>query len=192
MWVIVKDLPDCVRAALAAVEYGRTDIEVQATETAVLSGGASKGQRAFTLMVNLETGQREGRFGSWGGPNMFAKDNPVDLDTQVYPMPSNGVIIKGQTGYPRTFATIYVSPAIMPKMITAGPETPLTQEERDALYCYRAIKGGQYRRDELRRRKVQPATVDALVSRGLLKSNRAGAVQITTDGRNAVGNYDGR
>ena len=53
------------------------------------------------------------------------------------------------------------------------------------LYCFAAIKGGEYRRDEMRRRNVSAATVDSLVERGYLKRNRAGATQITTQGKNA-------
>jgi hypothetical protein len=190
MWVAVTDLPDAVRATLAAVSYGRSDIEVRVTTTAVMSHGGSQGTRAFTAMVNLDSGEREIVRGSWGGANMFAPTNPVDRDGTEYPLPANGVIVMGSEGYPRTFAALYVSPALMPRMI-AAPPAELSPVERDALWCHVGIRGGQYRRDELRRRKVQPGTVDALVARGLLKANRAGAVQVTTDGRNALGDYRG-
>jgi hypothetical protein len=67
----------------------------------------------------------------------------------------------------------------------------VSKVELDALYCHHAITGGQYRRDELARRAVPAETVDALVSRGLLARNRAGATSITTAGKNAVGDYRG-
>lgn len=190
MWIETKDLPDSVRDVLARVGYGRRDVEVRVAETLVMSGVGSKGRRAFVGMVDLSTGRSDVTYGSWGGPNPFVPDNAVDRDHGAYRLPDTAVIVLGSQGYPQTFLTLHVPPALMPRMLPAAGET-VTKEELDALYAHGRIKGGAYRRDELRRRGVREETVAALVARGLLSENRAGARQITTAGRNALGEYRG-
>jgi hypothetical protein len=141
-------------------------------------------------MVRLDTGTRQLINGSWGGANMFAPRNPVDLDAQDYAIPPNGVVIKGERGHGGTSATLYVPLTEASRFLpTESPK--LAPSERHALYCYRAIKSGPYRRDELERRGVLTATIDELVTRGLLARNKVGAVMITTAGRNAVGDWAG-
>lgn len=190
MWVPVSDLPDSVRRALHDVGYGRQDIEVVPATTVRPGSVGSEGRRAFVTILNLATGQSRTAYGSWGGPNMFDRDNPVDNDSTTYPLPEVGAVVTGSTGYPRTFARVHVHPAATGRMIP-GPVEEVTPQDRQALYCHKAIKGGAYRRDELRRRRVQPETINRLVARGLLARNRAGAVSITTAGRNALGDYRG-
>lgn len=190
MWVKVTELPDSVQAALDSVSYGRVDIEVKVASTLVMSSAGCDGRRAFVTLVNLSTGERATELGSWGGENMFNPLNAVDRDNQPYPLPPNGVVVLGSTGYPRTFATLHIAPSLTDRML-AAPAPEVTEEERNALYCFASIKGGEYRRDEMRRRKVSPGTVDALVERGWLKRNRALATQITTEGRNALGDWRG-
>jgi hypothetical protein len=189
MYVQVKDLPAPVVVALKSVDYGRADIEVRPATSVVLSDSGTTGRKAFAVLVSLTTGQHQTIWGSWGGPNMFVA-NPVDSDTRSYPLPSDGVALTGSIGPHGTFATLHIPATMVDRMLpSAGPE--LTTEERDALYCHKAIKGGAYRRDELSRRKVSAATVDAMVDRGFLKRNKAAATSITTDGKNALGDYRG-
>jgi hypothetical protein len=88
------------------------------------------------------------------------------------------------------WAQLHIPAAMTAKILPAAP-AELTADERNALYCHHGIKGGQYRRDELRKRNVPASVIDDLVSQGWLKRNKAGAVQITTDGKNALGNYRG-
>jgi hypothetical protein len=112
--------------------------------------------------------------------------NPIDSSPEQLAIPPNGCVIKGTTGYPRTFAWIYAHPQAMGRYLASGaPDEELTDGEQQAIYCFAAIKGGEYRRDEMRRRGVTTATVDGLVQRGYLKRNRAGATAITTKGKNA-------
>jgi hypothetical protein len=184
MYVEVKTLAPVIQSALKAVKYGAKDIKVEVADTVspVVAGGT--GQRGFVTIINLATGESKSMRGSWGGANMFNPTNTVDLDTSTYHIPTDGVVIKGVTGYPRTFATLYTT-AMGPFLPSGDPEEVLTNEEQQALYCHAAIKGGQYRRDELRYRKVSQVTVDSLVDRGYLKRNKAGSVSITTKGKNA-------
>jgi hypothetical protein len=173
----VKSLSPHLRDALKSVRYGAADIEV------IPAGG--DGMRGFVIGLNLATGERKGLSGSWGGANMFTA-NPIDSSPEQLAIPPNGCVIKGTTGYPRTFAWIYAHPQAMGRYLASGaPDEELTDGEQQAIYCFAAIKGGEYRRDEMRRRGVTTATVDGLVQRGYLKRNRAGATAITTKGKNA-------
>lgn len=190
-YVIVKDLPASIQAALASVGYHGKDISVEASETVTLSSSGGSGSRAFVTLVNLTSGQHVTHLGSWGGPNTFDRSNPVDNDTNRYALPADGVAITGsQGGAHPVYATLRV-PVSMVQRILPSNKVELTQVEKDALYCHKSIKGGAYRRDELSRRRVPSTVVDDLVARGLLSRNKAGAVSITTDGKNAVGNYRG-
>lgn len=183
--VAVKDLAPAVREALASVAYGAQDIRVipQSTVDPTVAGGA--GMRGFVLILNLDTGKFRTVNGSWGGSNP-AVLSPVDVTDEKISLPPNGAVIKGTRGHPRTYATIYAHPSAFSAFLPSGePGETLTDAEQQAIYCFAAIKGGEYRRDEMRRRNVTQETVTSLVERGYLKRNRAGAVQITTKGKNA-------
>jgi hypothetical protein len=189
----IVDLPEPIRAALKAVGYGRSNIRVfQAPTVQLGDAGPGNGRRAFTALVNLTTGEHVIRRGSWGGVNMFDQANAVDNDHGVYTLPANGVAIRGSEGYGPVFAALHVGDAnalASPRKAVTAEPTP--KVELDALYAHGCIKGGQYRRDELRRRNVPAEVVDDLVARGLLSRNKAGATAITTAGRNALGEYRG-
>jgi hypothetical protein len=188
--VRVTELPASVQAALKGVDYGARDIEIIPTEEMDMSSSATwKGARGFVCMVNLVTGDRRTLTGDWGGQNPFDA-KPVDTDQTVYPLPPTGMVIRGQTGYPRTLARIYVHPSLMSgNLLPASDAEGPTQAQLNALYCFGHIKGGQYRRDEMRRRHVTQSDVDECVARGWIKVNRAGAGQITTEGKNALGSF---
>ncbi len=182
MYLEVKDLSPALRAALKAVGYGCADVRVLGAEQVDTYSEGNAGSRGFVVLVNLDTGARKGILGSWGGANMFTR-TLVDEGSQSHPLPENGAIVKGTIGYPRTFATIYMHPSSLRLLESGGDE--LSDAEQQAIYCFAAIKGGEYRRGEMRRRGVSTDTVDSLVERGYLKRNRAGATQITTKGKNA-------
>lgn len=184
MHVETKTLSKPILDALASVRYGARDIEVVASSTVSLNSEAAwKGARGFVIAINLETGERINRQGSWGGSNMFVR-NAVDETDEIYTLPTFGVVITGQTGHPRTLARVHVHPEQLSRFLPAVAEET-TDEEQQALYCYTGIKGGEYRREELRRRKVKQSTIDDLVERGYLSRNKAGSVQVTTKGKNA-------
>lgn len=185
MHIEVTQLSPIVRAALKSVGYGAADIGVEATETVEARTTANDGARGFMLALNLETGERKTFTGDWGGSGLGR--NPIDYTDERVTIPEHGIVVKGSTGYPRTFATIYAHPhAVGAYLLPSGePSAELSELEQQAIYCFAAIKGGEYRRDEMRRRGVDAETVDGLVDRGYLKRNRAGATQITTKGKNA-------
>lgn len=183
MYIAIKNLPESVRRALNTLGYHRPDIDVSASESVSLNGASGDGHRCFACIMNLATGEYRITHGSWGGPNMFSPTNPVDTDEQQYAIPPDGAIIKGSSGA-KTFARIYVRPETLAPMLPAAQS--VTAEEVAALYCHKALKGGEGRRAELARYGVSAACLDGLVSRGFLKRNAAGACQITTEGRNAL------
>jgi hypothetical protein len=179
--VAVKSLPMALQRALDSVAYGRKDIALNGRETVRISDSGGAGKRCFAIIVNMGTGELKTLWGSWGGPNMFNRDNAVDLDGRSHAIPPNGAVIRGHIGG-TVDAEVYVRPDALAPMLPAIPTA--TDEELAALYCYSAIKSGPYRQDELRRRNVTQATVDACVSKGWLKRASNGATSITTEGRN--------
>lgn len=186
MYAKINELPAPIIAALESVGYGRKDICVEARSTVALSGGGGDGIQCFVTLVNLTTGQHETRYGSWGGANMFNRDNPVDNDHGSYPLPANGVAIRGSRGGGRpVYATLLVPASMVDRMLPA-PAVELTPTEREALVIFKSYKGGAYRRDALTRAGVTDETITSLVTRGFLTRNRAGATAITTDGKNVI------
>ena len=183
MHATVKELVPAIQAALKSVKYGAKDIRIVAAEQVEVRTTANDGARGFMLAVNLDTGERKAFVGDWGGSGLGRVAS--DYSDEIVPLPENGVVIKGSMGYPRTFATIYAHPNATGRFLPSGDDETLTDAEQQALYCFAAIKGGEYRREEMYRRRVTDVTVDSLVERGYLKRNRAGATQITTKGKNA-------
>jgi hypothetical protein len=190
MHIRTKELPITLQDALRTLGYHKTDIEVEALETVSPHDAGGQGRRGFFAAVELSTGEINVTRGSWGGANMFNPRNRVDLDQGEYPIPENTAAIQGSGGYGGTWATVYVRPTSLAGLL---PEpASLTEEERQALYCHISIKGGTYRRDELRTRGVTERTLLDLVEKGLLKQNKAGARSVTTEGKNALETAPGK
>ena len=187
MFILVRDLPPVVQRALESVQYHKADISVRAASEVNISGAGGAGRKAFTILVNFQNNTYQTHWGSWGGANMFNPKNPVDLDRGLYQLPPHGAVISGEIGG-TTYADIRVHLSQMQNFLPQPTE--LTQEEKDALYCYRSIKGGSYRREELARRNVSQAIINKLLERGLLKQDGRG-IAISLDGKNAIDDYQG-
>ena len=181
----VSNLPQSVRSALSSFGYARADIAVTASETFSFRSGGSQGRRSFVCVVNLETGDRQTVMGSWGGANMFNPSNAVDLDGTERPILPNMAVIHGSEGE-SVYASIEVAPATLAPMLPAAPA--IDDRDMRILACYRSLKSGNYRTEALARLKCTDLDLDRLAAMGLLKRNKAGATQITTDGKNACGN----
>jgi hypothetical protein len=190
MHIETKQLPRSLQAALVGVGYGRRDIALRARDSYCLQQGSGKGGRAFVVAVNITTGQRQATHGSWGGANMFNPQNHVDLDTTKRPLPPGFAIIEGSEGGGRpVYATISVHPDNLAKLLPAAPSVELSKQDKNALNIIGGIKSG-YRANEFSRAGLGPYGPDnphvvKLVELGFLKVNRAGAISITTAGRNA-------
>lgn len=186
MYVEVKSLHPQLQAILRSIPYAKREISVEAAETVSPIVGGGSGRRGFLILIDLTTWRTERRNGSWGGANPWAKDNPVDLDTNRYPLPANGAVVHGTVGH-STYASLTVHPSQLAQFLPKPAEVELTLAQRRGLYAHRALTGGQGRRDYLSRHRVGPEIIDSLVQLGMLKQNRAGSTSITTDGRNAIG-----
>jgi hypothetical protein len=152
MHVEVKELSPALRDALASVRYGAADVEIIPAESVEVAVAGGDGMRGYVIGLNLATGERNGLSGSWGGANPFTA-NPIDSSPERLAIPPNGCVIKGTTGYPRTFAWIYAHPQAMGRYLATGETEELSDVEQQGIYCFAAIKGGEYRRDELPRRE---------------------------------------
>jgi len=188
-----SDLPDAIQRALDEVGYGRKDIEVEAAEEISPLGAGGAGRREFFAIVDLSSGRHEVEWGSWGGANMFSPENRVDLDRNAYRIPANVAVVRGSSGggHP-TNARVYVRPDMLAPLLPAAGVS-VTPRERWVLYTFDALTSAG-RKDEWARERhpPSPAELDAFVARGWLKRNKAGATQITTEGRNALGRPAGR
>jgi hypothetical protein len=186
MFVPTKDLPDIVQEVLESVGFHKADIDVEPAVEAHLSSPYGTGYQTFAVGVDI-TRRRVSRevASSWGGPNMFEHrtlDQPSTLD-----LPEGTMLIMGQRGGGRPVsAKLYAHPGLMAPMLEGQQAADLSVQELAVLAIFKGIKGG-YREEEARRYKLPFKTAVArLVELGFLKTNRAGATQITTDGRNLI------
>lgn len=190
--VAVRDLPRSLQKALRTVGYRRKDIRVEPDTTYSPSEGSAgfTGSRGFIVVVNMQTGQMKHEKGSWGGATPFERKQ-VDVDRKNYPIPNNGAVIVGESGGRGTFAKIKVHPNNLAKMLPEGEDVKLTPEENKALNILGGLKSG-YRAQSFERYNLGPYDVrsnpllQGLLKKGLIKANRAGAMSITTKGRNAM------
>lgn len=185
MHISIQSLPFPIQTALRKVGYARKDISVESRESVVLSDNGSDGCRAFTMFVDLASGVSKLEWGSWGGPNIFSAP-AVDRDNRSYPVPSNVAIIRGSEGGNRpVYATIVVSPSNMLLALPSGNE--VTEREKTILGQFRGLTSAGRKDEWARYPKSKPTEqeIDALVTRKLLARNKAGAISITTDGKNA-------
>jgi len=184
--VQVKELPEVLQKALKSVGYGRRDINVSARAEVDLNPYAGEGQKGFAVVVNLATGVYKASEGSWGGANMFVARS-IDTAQASYPLPPDGAAIVGTSGYHGTSASISVHPSALAPLLPGNAD--VTERERRIL----AMLGftSAYRKELFADNKVTPDEVDALVAKKLVAKNKAGALSLTTAGKNAAGDARG-
>lgn len=197
-YLLVRDLPRSLQAALREVEYGKKDIEVKAREHFDPSAAGGGGRRGFVAACKMDdSGTYEIEWGSWGGENPFTKT--VEGFQGEVPIPPEVAFIRGSIGggIP-TMASVYVSPRAMnPALLTAGPE--VTPKEAKILAIFKGLKSSyrpeyldrlEEKENELASSRERKAAIDSavesLVERGFLSRNKAGSISITTEGRNAA------
>ncbi len=180
MYVQVASLPVAVQQALSSLGYAKKDISVETRETVSMQGNPMQGNRCYFILVNLQTGQFEQRTGSWGGSNMFNPANLVDNLDKSMPLPVDFMAISGESGGRGNFAHVYVNPANVAKYLPAPSD--VTQREKDILAVFRLTSAG--RKDYLR--GIKSEEIQSLISRGFLKANKAGAISMTVEGKNAA------
>lgn len=103
-------------------------------------------------------------------------------------LPPNTALVSGGTfrGKPAS-VTVYVSEENLTPLLPKPIE--LDESELSALQTIRSTKGGQHRRDEFARAKLGPYSLEnpliiRLLKLKLIKANKAGAITVTTAGRN--------
>ena len=139
------------------------------------------GRRAFTLAVNLRTGQvSQVAMGSWGGPNQFVQRPVDDLDSKIKIPPDNAVI-KGSEGHGPTWAMIYVHPETLTPLLPGDGD--LSEREKDILGMMRYKSF--YKKELFQRNRVTKEEVKKLADGGYIKVNKAGSTSLTTKGKNA-------
>jgi hypothetical protein len=197
MYVATKSLPSVLRNALDSVGYCRKDVEIESAErTEARNSAYGNGYRGYVAVVNLATGERKLAEGAWGGSNMFGKRMVDDSDEQVELVPHVMAIIKGQEGGGRPVsARIVVHPLTMQLLLPAPSAEKLTADEQRVLDVFCGYKSSA-RREELaydgcaQKHRVLAGPelegiVAGLVERGYFASNKAGAISVTTKGKNA-------
>jgi len=172
-----KELPQVFKDALKEVGYHKNDISVEVT-TSVSPPFADDGMKPFMVAMDLNQSKYKVQWGSWG----MGGGSKVSI-------PSGGAVIAGSSGGRGSFATIYVTPANVAKLIEEEDGEELSKHEDIVLYLLRGIKSG-YRAEEMERRgvpggySVRNPIILSLVEKGLAKANSAGAIQVTLKGKN--------
>lgn len=183
MYVLVKDLPDVLQSALKDRGYGGKDIAVETRETVDISDCGGAGRRAFAVLINLSTGETHVEMGSWGGPNMFNRQNVVDNDNRQHMLPLNGAVILGSEGEKVRARVILHPKNVLPLL---QPKEDVSDREKRILAVFGGYKPS-YRKEVLSDMKVEQTEIDGLISRGYLKKDGRG-ISITIEGKNARGN----
>lgn len=116
---------------------------------------------------------------------MFNPQNPIDLDDSEHAMTPGGAVISGTIGQ-TTYARVILHPQNVAKLLPPA-WSDVTDKERKILAAVGGLKSGPYRKEALARLQATDADMDTLVQKGLLSKNKAGAISITTAGKNARG-----
>jgi hypothetical protein len=184
LYIEVKTLPDSIKDALASVGYHRGDIDVEVSTQGRIGMAFGDGHRGVTVVVNLATGERKVQYGSWGGANPFVQ-NKFDDNPDARPELSPGTVcIHGSTGH-RNIVHLIVHPDNAAPLLPEKVE--LSDRQKKILAQFRSLTS-RGRKDQWEREpgdRPTEAELDELVAGGFLKRNKAGAIKITTEGRNA-------
>lgn len=185
IYIQVKTLPSTLQSALEQCGYHRTDISVNVSETASVASHSGDGLRAFTALVNIETGATEIHNGDWGGSNMFHA-SPVDLDDRSRPLPPDGAVINGHTGGGKpAWASITIHPSRAAKLLPAASNALTSMQKAQlGVLCELNSKGRKEWFDRHPALRSSADDLSALSALGMIKVSKAGAVTITADGRN--------
>ena len=182
MYIQVNSLPYHLQSALGSLDYKRKDISIEGKEQTSIQCAGGEGQRAFAMWIDFNSGKRTLYEGSYGGPNKHNPDNIVDMDGSPRDVTIHGAWIIGMQGN-KTTARLVVHPYVLGKLL---PKTPsgMTNREQRILAIFRSYKPA-YRAKVLTSMFAKEEELNSLVQRGFLKRSSNGAVQITTDGKNA-------
>lgn len=179
MYARVKDLPPTVQGVLRSVHYAKADIRVEVEESVSAPHAYGKGHRGQIVMLELSTGRTQASVGSWGGDNPF-ESRPVDTGGESPLPPGYAALTSSLTGH----WTLHLNPQNVAALLpSAGGE--VTAREGYLLGVFRLnTVGRKYEWERHRGHGPTEGEIASLASRGFLKVNRAGAVSLTTEGKN--------
>jgi len=184
MHVLVADLPSSLQRALRSVGYARKDIRAEVGPTFTAPAAYGSGHRAQAMVVELATGRMEGVVGSWGGANPF-EQHAIDVGGESTLPSGFAALTSSMTGY----WTLHLNPANAAKWLGSGT-SEVSPREAWILGSFAGLTSAG-RKDEFSRhgrgQEPSPEEIGTLAARGYLKVNKAGAVQITTAGKNQAG-----
>lgn len=185
MHIETKNLPESIQSALRSVGYGRADILVRASESYTAAQASGNGSRAFVVAVEIATGRTESHMGSWGGANMFSPGNAVDLDTTARPLPPGFAVIEGHHGGGRpVYAELRLHPSNLAPLLPV--RATLTERQAFLMYVFARYNSAGRRNEFERKGAPSAAELAELVALGYITQNRAGAVSVTTAGKNVA------
>lgn len=186
MFVKLKELPPIVKEALNKVGYHRVDILVEAAEEASLIAPYGDGYQSYAVAIDTKTNEISREVTSnWGGGGWYSPKKTLDRPGTLK-LPENGMVIVGQRGGGRPVsAKLYAHPALLAPLLkpASAPEEEYTLAELIALVNFVALKPAY-------RPPIKPETLAKFIEKGLVKKNKAGALSITTAGKDLVGDYN--
>jgi hypothetical protein len=188
VYVPTKELPQSVKDALKSVGYDRRDIGIVASETVSVGQGGGDGRRSFYAIVSLDgLVEPKVEYGSWGGANPFEMKR-VDHDQVNHPIhPGYAVIVGSESGGTRVYATMHLHPSNLAPLLPAKAE--ISDRLRGILKDFVSLtSAGRKAEWEIYNTSSKPTSeeLETLIGMDLLKKNKAGAVSITTKGKNEV------
>ena len=184
-YIQTKELPYEITSVLSRLGYNKKDIDVEAHEKVSPASSSSDGCRSFMAIINLSTGEYTEKWGSYGGANIFNRDNQVDNDTSSYTIPENFCVIKGSSGGNRpVLARLIVRSDMIAKFLPQKAElNPRLQYILDVYATYNS-SGREREFNDYGHIPPSKEELNELVRLGLIKINKAGSVSVTTEGKN--------
>lgn len=181
-----KTLPECAKAALKELGFHGSTVSLEIVPDCVIdlhSHCCFEGNRAFTILINLGTGEYKSLTGSFGGANPYSKTIVDDTEGKKFTIPEGMMTIKGEIGGMGSFAMVYLRPDnVVPGMLSC----PAIDDRTYRVLVPHRI-AGIYKREALRGVTAQE-TASAVVAGYLAKKGRG--IGLTVNGRNAIEKYE--
>lgn len=180
--VHVKEFPAILRLAFPGYSGRKFKVESSADVT-LHSDSWEGGSKVSYRLIDLETGEVRGVTREFGNPYT----NPSGQVPTVALRPGLAVVAHSIFCGKDTGLTAYLHPDNFVAMLP--PAIEMSADERRALDIIGSYKGGHHRAEAWRglpgRYEAANPLIQSLAAKRLVTINRAGAVAITTEGRNA-------
>ncbi len=196
----VKSLPPQIQKMLKSIGFNGQRVDIKTAEEVSPFNAGWEGRQALFVIFDLASGKVvTQKIGSFGGANMFNRDNQVDNDRNYYKIPDGAGVFEGYVG--ATFGSITINPRNMNAGLlpsTAGGEE-LTREQLVFLHAAGLVSSYKKKQINDQLGNTYMYTIDrnknkyeitkkglevwkSLVDKGLIKSMTQ--MSRTTDGEN--------